>query len=77
VISPGGISQIPGDMDALAGHAASLSTVGGLFSATGERVNSTFQQLAPVLRGAGGGTAAGGDRAGADDGGVGGGRTSP
>ena len=48
MISPGGIPQIPGDMDVLAGHATALSGVGASFASTGERVNSTWQQLAPV-----------------------------
>ena len=48
MISPGGIPQIPGDMDALAGHATALSGLGGSFASTGERVNTTWQQLAPV-----------------------------
>ncbi len=48
MISPGGIPQIPGDMDVLAGHARAVSGLGGSFASTGERVNTTWQQLAPV-----------------------------
>lgn len=73
MISPGVIPQIPGDMDALAAHAAALSAVGASFPGTGQRVHSTFQQLAGVLFRAGGGAVAGRDRAGAGHLGVGGG----
>ncbi|MDQ3989326.1 MAG: DNA/RNA non-specific endonuclease [Actinomycetota bacterium] len=48
MINPGGIPRIPGDMDALARHAQELCGVGPAFASTGERVNSTWQQLAPV-----------------------------
>jgi hypothetical protein len=39
--------MIDGDADALARHAESLVTIGGDFADTGERVHSTWQQLAP------------------------------
>ena len=48
MINPGGIPRIPGDMEVLARHAEELKRVGPAFSATGEQVNSTWQQLAPV-----------------------------
>ncbi|HYZ07659.1 MAG TPA: hypothetical protein VE709_03500 [Pseudonocardiaceae bacterium] len=48
MINPGGIPRIPGDMEVLARHAQELTRVGPAFSATGEQVNSTWQQLAPV-----------------------------
>jgi putative RNase toxin 30 of polymorphic toxin system len=48
MIDPSGIPVIDGDMDALARHAAELSTVGGDVADTGARVHSTWQGLAPV-----------------------------
>jgi len=48
MINPGGIPRIPGDMEVLARHAGELTRVGPAFSATGEQVNSTWQQLAGV-----------------------------
>ncbi|HZG90300.1 MAG TPA: polymorphic toxin type 30 domain-containing protein [Pseudonocardia sp.] len=47
MINPVGIPVIDGDADALARHAESLVTIGGDFADTGERVHSTWQQLAP------------------------------
>lgn len=48
MINPGGIPKIPGDMEALAGHATSLRGVGSDFASTGEQVNSTWQGLGAV-----------------------------
>lgn len=50
MIDPGGIPQIPGDMQALAGHAGAISNLGVDFAATGRRVNATWQALAGVYR---------------------------
>lgn len=50
MINPGGIPQIPGDMDALAKDAADLTGVGGDFAETGQRVNATWQGLAGVYK---------------------------
>jgi hypothetical protein len=50
VIDPGGIPTIPGDMDALAGHAAALRGVGSDFATTGQRINTTWQGLGGVYR---------------------------
>ncbi|HWR47015.1 MAG TPA: hypothetical protein VN327_05270, partial [Pseudonocardiaceae bacterium] len=47
-IDPGGIPTIPGDMDALAGHAAALRGVGSDFATTGQRINTTWQGLGGV-----------------------------
>src|SRR4051794_38128658 len=48
MINPGEIPQIPGDMDALTGHAGAIKKVGGDFAGTGERVDATWQGLAAV-----------------------------
>jgi hypothetical protein len=48
VIDPGGIPTIPGDMDALSGHATTLRGVGSDFADTGQRINSTWQALSGV-----------------------------
>jgi hypothetical protein len=48
MINPAGIPTIPGDMDALAGHAAALGGVGTDFADTGARVNATWQGLGGV-----------------------------
>jgi hypothetical protein len=48
VIEPGGIPTIPGDMEALAGHAAALRGVGSDFATTGQRINTTWQGLRGV-----------------------------
>ncbi|MGH4016953.1 MAG: hypothetical protein ACRDSL_24095 [Pseudonocardiaceae bacterium] len=47
MINPGEIPQIPGDMDTLAGYAATLQTTGEGFADTGAGVHTTFQGLAP------------------------------
>ncbi len=48
MINPGAIPQIPGDMDALRGHAPAVSGVGTAFPDTGRRVNATWQGLTGV-----------------------------
>lgn len=48
MINPAEIPQIPGDMDALAEHARSLTSTGRAFASTGARVHSTWQGLAAV-----------------------------
>ncbi|MGQ0777601.1 MAG: DNA/RNA non-specific endonuclease [Pseudonocardiales bacterium] len=48
MINPAGIPRIPGNMEILAQHAGDLGRVGPEFSGTGQRVNSTWQQLAGV-----------------------------
>ncbi len=48
MISPGEIPRIPGDLDALAEHARSLSNTGSDFSTTGSDVHATWQGLAAV-----------------------------
>lgn len=48
MIDPGGIPTIPGDMEALAGHAAALRGVAHAFATTGQRINATWQQLGGV-----------------------------
>lgn len=50
MINPGGIPQIPGDIDALAQHASSLTGVGDAFATTGQQVNATWQGLSGVYR---------------------------
>lgn len=47
MINPGAIPQVPGDLDALAAHAAALQATGAGFADTGARVHATFQGLAP------------------------------
>ena len=48
MINPAEIPQIPGDMEALRGHAATLRSSGSSFSSTGANVHSTWQGLAAV-----------------------------
>jgi hypothetical protein len=48
MINSGQIPVIPGNMMALAGHAAAISRTGTEFAGTGERVDTTWQGLAPV-----------------------------
>jgi hypothetical protein len=48
VIDPAGIPVIAGDMDVLAGHAATLSWVGTAFGETGARVHAVWQGLGAV-----------------------------
>ena len=48
MINPAGIPTIPGDMDALAGHAAALGGVGSDFAGTGAQVNAIWQGLGGV-----------------------------
>jgi hypothetical protein len=50
VIDPEGIPAIPGDMEALAGHAAALRGVANAFATTGQRINATWQQLGGVYQ---------------------------
>lgn len=48
MIDPGAIPQIPGDMEALTGHAAAITRVGAEFAGTGQHVHATWQGLAGV-----------------------------
>ncbi|CAL99932.1 papain fold toxin 1 (glutamine deamidase) of polymorphic toxin system [Saccharopolyspora erythraea NRRL 2338] len=48
MINPAEIPQIPGDMDALAGHASTLKTAGAAFASTGADVHAKWQGLAAV-----------------------------
>lgn len=48
MISPGQLPAIPGDLDALAGHAAAISRTGTDFADTGERIDATWQGLVTV-----------------------------
>ncbi|GAA4943728.1 hypothetical protein [Actinoplanes utahensis] len=50
MINPAEIPQIPGDMEALAGHAGAITKVGADFAGTGQRVNATWQGLAAFYR---------------------------
>ncbi|MEU4767759.1 DNA/RNA non-specific endonuclease [Actinosynnema sp. NPDC023794] len=50
MINPAEIPQIPGDMDALVGHATAITRAGTDFANTGQQVNSTWQGLAGVYR---------------------------
>ncbi|MGQ0777610.1 MAG: hypothetical protein ACT4NY_24900 [Pseudonocardiales bacterium] len=47
MIKPDEIQQIPGNLDALAVHAATLKATGAGFAETGNQVHLTFQGLAP------------------------------
>ncbi|MBQ6642930.1 MAG: hypothetical protein IJH84_18095, partial [Saccharopolyspora sp.] len=48
MINPGGIPQIPGNMDTLAAHANGLRAAGTGFADTGADVHATWQGLAPA-----------------------------